>query len=180
MSFFGIKGACFAFFRKRQDGSTQIFFSGFRRKQLFITTCIEKQCTQPLKGRQGLVEIKTSSLLVVSLRKNFTGRLYFEMIWQITDCSLTRKQKRSFRYLLVEVPWQINEQTSVMSKPSITNICNTWDCNEEFYSISKAMETELSIRHGAIWDESSRSYLLTDRIAVNTDYSARSISDCRR
>jgi len=24
------------------------FFSGFRRKHLFITTCIEKQCTWPL------------------------------------------------------------------------------------------------------------------------------------
>jgi len=24
------------------------FFSGFRRKHLFITACIEKQCTRPL------------------------------------------------------------------------------------------------------------------------------------
>jgi len=37
------------FSRKRQDGSAPIFFSGFR-KHLFITTCIEKQCTQPLNG----------------------------------------------------------------------------------------------------------------------------------
>jgi len=44
--FFGIK---VAFFRKRQDRSVPIFFSGFRRKHLFITTCIEKQCIRPLR-----------------------------------------------------------------------------------------------------------------------------------
>jgi len=27
------------------------FFSGFRRKHLFITTCIEKHCIRPLKVR---------------------------------------------------------------------------------------------------------------------------------
>jgi len=35
----------------------QSFFSGFRRKHLFITTCIEKQCTRPLNWLQ-LVYIK--------------------------------------------------------------------------------------------------------------------------
>jgi len=32
------------FSRKRQDESVPKFFSGFRRKHLFITTCIEKHC----------------------------------------------------------------------------------------------------------------------------------------
>jgi len=36
------------FSRKRQDVSAPIF-SGFKRKHLFITTRIEKHCTQPLK-----------------------------------------------------------------------------------------------------------------------------------
>jgi len=35
------------FYRKRQDGSAPNFFSGLRRKHLFITICIEKQCTRP-------------------------------------------------------------------------------------------------------------------------------------
>jgi len=34
------------FSRKRQDGSETKIFSGFKRKHLFITTCIEKQCTR--------------------------------------------------------------------------------------------------------------------------------------
>jgi len=38
------------FSRKRQDGSSPNFFSGFRGKHLFITTCSEKQCTRPLKA----------------------------------------------------------------------------------------------------------------------------------
>jgi len=37
------------FSRKQQDESEAIF-SGFRRKHLFITTYIEKQCTQPLSS----------------------------------------------------------------------------------------------------------------------------------
>jgi len=47
-SFFGIKGEFLRFSRKRQDGSVPNFFSGCRRKHLFIKTCIEKQCTRPL------------------------------------------------------------------------------------------------------------------------------------
>jgi len=37
---------CFS--RKQQDESAPNFFSRFRRKHLFITTCIEKHCTRPL------------------------------------------------------------------------------------------------------------------------------------
>jgi len=36
------------FSRKRQDGFAPNVFSGFRRKHLFITTRIEKQCTRSL------------------------------------------------------------------------------------------------------------------------------------
>jgi len=45
MSFFGIEGA---FFSKTTIRICAKNFSGFRRKHLFITTCIERQCTQPL------------------------------------------------------------------------------------------------------------------------------------
>jgi len=48
-SFFGFKGAFLHFSCKRPDRSALNFFSGFRRKHLLITTCIEKQCTRPLK-----------------------------------------------------------------------------------------------------------------------------------
>jgi len=41
---FGIKGA---FFSKTMGRICANFFSGFRRKHLFITTCIEKQCIRP-------------------------------------------------------------------------------------------------------------------------------------
>jgi len=46
-SFFEIK-VFFRFSRKRQDGSAPSFLK-FKRKHLFITTCIEKHCTWPLK-----------------------------------------------------------------------------------------------------------------------------------
>jgi len=45
-SFFGVKGA---FFSKPISRICTNFFSRFRRKHLFITTCIEKQCTRPLR-----------------------------------------------------------------------------------------------------------------------------------
>jgi len=35
--------------RKRQDGFAPNIFLGFKRKHLFITTCIEKHCIRPLK-----------------------------------------------------------------------------------------------------------------------------------
>jgi len=41
MSFFGIKGAFLRFCRKRQDGYVPNFFSGFKRKHLFITTALK-------------------------------------------------------------------------------------------------------------------------------------------
>jgi len=34
--------------RKQQDGFAPNLFSEFKRKHLFITTCIEKQCTRSL------------------------------------------------------------------------------------------------------------------------------------
>jgi len=37
---------------KRQDGLCAKFSSGFTRKHLFITICIEKHCTRPLKSNQ--------------------------------------------------------------------------------------------------------------------------------
>jgi len=44
-----IKDAFFAFFSKTTRWiCVSKFFSGFRRKHLFITTCIKKQCTRPL------------------------------------------------------------------------------------------------------------------------------------
>jgi len=37
-----------AFFSKKTNRIWANFFSGFKRKKLFITTCIEKYCTRPL------------------------------------------------------------------------------------------------------------------------------------
>jgi len=48
-SFFGIKGEFFAFFSKMTRWICTKLFSGFRRKHLFITICIEKQCTRAFK-----------------------------------------------------------------------------------------------------------------------------------
>jgi len=47
-SFFRIKGAFFSFFSKMIRRICVNFFLRLRRKHLFITTCIEKQCTRPL------------------------------------------------------------------------------------------------------------------------------------
>jgi len=38
------------FSRKQQDEFAPNFFSGFRRKHLFIKTCIVKHCSRPLKA----------------------------------------------------------------------------------------------------------------------------------
>jgi len=45
------------FSRKRQDESAPKFFTGFNTKHLFNTTCIENQCTQPLKCGKHRTEI---------------------------------------------------------------------------------------------------------------------------
>jgi len=45
--FLELKVRFLSFSQKRQDKSAPIFFSGFRRKHLFVTTCIEKHCTGP-------------------------------------------------------------------------------------------------------------------------------------
>jgi len=45
-SFFGIKGAFFCVFLENDKMDLRQIL--FRRKQFFITTCIEKQCTRPL------------------------------------------------------------------------------------------------------------------------------------
>jgi len=58
MSFFGIEGAFLSFSRKQQDG-TVTFFSRFRAKQFFITTCIENQCTRPLNVFQFVIQCLT-------------------------------------------------------------------------------------------------------------------------
>jgi len=47
-SLFGIKGVFLRFLENDKMDLRQ-FFSGFRRKHLCITTCIEKHCTQPLR-----------------------------------------------------------------------------------------------------------------------------------
>jgi len=49
MSFFGNKVCVFSVFLENDKTDLRQFFSGFRRKHLFITTCIEKHCTRPLR-----------------------------------------------------------------------------------------------------------------------------------
>jgi len=49
-SFFGIKVRRFCFFLETTRQSATNFFTGFRTKHLFITTCIEKRCTRPLNS----------------------------------------------------------------------------------------------------------------------------------
>jgi len=48
MSFFGIKVSVLCFTPKSPRRICTNFLSGFRRKHLFVTTCIEKHCTRPL------------------------------------------------------------------------------------------------------------------------------------
>jgi len=60
------------FSRKRQDGFAPNFFLGFRRKHLFITTCIEKHCTRPFRISKILFVICCfSSLLMVNFEELF-------------------------------------------------------------------------------------------------------------
>jgi len=64
-SFFGNKGAFFgnkgAFLENGTADLCQIFL-GFKRKHLFITTCIEKHCIQPLKVRIPMQAEKSPSI----------------------------------------------------------------------------------------------------------------------
>jgi len=57
-SFFGIK-VC-VFLENDETDLRQIFFSGFRRKHLFITPCIEKHCTRPLTVICSVIDNKSS------------------------------------------------------------------------------------------------------------------------
>jgi len=50
-SLFGIEGAFFVFLETTRRICAKFFFSWFRRKHLFITTCIEKQCTPAFNTR---------------------------------------------------------------------------------------------------------------------------------
>jgi len=71
-SFFGIKHAIFAFFLKTTRRISAKFFLEFKRKHLFITTCIEKQCTQPLRRYNYSV-----SMSLFFLSHNLVYLLYF-------------------------------------------------------------------------------------------------------
>jgi len=61
------------FSQKRQDGSAPNFFSKFMRKHLFITICIEKQYTWPLRPDLHLTyihrpnEIEYDLLLIICI-----------------------------------------------------------------------------------------------------------------
>jgi len=47
-SFFEVKVCVFCVFLENvKTDLRQNFFSGFRRKHLLITTCVEKHCTRP-------------------------------------------------------------------------------------------------------------------------------------
>jgi len=65
-SFFGIKGA---FISKTTRRICANFFSGFRRKHLFITTCIEKQWTRSLSQWLFLYPLHNFSMLSVKAEK---------------------------------------------------------------------------------------------------------------
>jgi len=72
-SFFEIKGAFLRFSRKRQDEFAPKFFSRFRTKHLFITTCIEKQCTRPLmQSLQSVLLWKQLKLLLSKISTFYT------------------------------------------------------------------------------------------------------------
>jgi len=73
-SVFGIK-VCFfcVFLENDKTDLRQKFFSEFKRKQLFITICIEKHCTRPLKMQhydtdRSWIQIECS-LVRVTVRK---------------------------------------------------------------------------------------------------------------
>jgi len=83
-SFFRIKGAFFAFFSK----TCAIFFSGFRRKHLFIKTWIEKQCTWPL--RQRLAEIRFQ-LIVFSNNCSRSVTMAFNCPQKLSQCHKWQK-----------------------------------------------------------------------------------------
>jgi len=81
-SFFGIKSA---FFSKTTRRIYVKFFSGFRRKHLFITTCFEKQCTRSLswwvyaKCRSGLID--QNSTVVLCEHQQLYFLRYLLKIW---------------------------------------------------------------------------------------------------
>jgi len=45
----------------------QFFFQGLRRKHLFIITCIEKQCTWPLKWFENILLRLKKAILILEL-----------------------------------------------------------------------------------------------------------------
>lgn len=52
----------------------------------------------------------------------------------------------------------------------------TWDGREKLDSIPVTMETELSVRHGAVWNKSPCGNFVSAVVTVDTHYTSRTVS----
>jgi len=84
-SYFEIKVCVFGIFLENDKTNQRQFLLGFRRKHLFITTCIEKQCTRPLR-----------ELIWIAFK------IYFICSFIFVDGSLPTLDKSLFMSMLLE------------------------------------------------------------------------------
>lgn len=54
----------------------------------------------------------------------------------------------------------------------------TWNSCEELDSVSVSMETELSVSHGAVWDECPRCHFVTAVITVDANRASWLVTCC--
>lgn len=54
----------------------------------------------------------------------------------------------------------------------------TWDGTEELHSVPVTMETELSMSHGAVWNERPGCHFVAAVVAVDTNYASWMVLCC--
>jgi len=96
------------------DGSVPRFFSGLRRKHLFITTCIEKHCTRPLRFCSVCSYRETSKYLLKSfLALNFALQMQqTHQIYQIQTLQWQARAKIPFTCKVRNIHYQVKRHDS--------------------------------------------------------------------
>ena len=93
--------------------------------------------------------------------------------------NLSRPKSRRYAIVIVQLSTSMSQFLRVANKikpcKKTARDGATWYSHEKLDSVSKSVETELGVRHRAVRNKRPRSDLLTDRITVHPDHSARAI-----
>jgi len=122
MSIFGIKGAFFSTTTRRISAN---FFFRIWRKHLFITTCIEKQCTRPLRIGFTTVDFQ----IILALKLQLLQSRYFLKHKMFNNCNrkklklnwTTRKGARNFEMTRAQLTIDSYKKDSMIELSKLIN-----------------------------------------------------------